>query len=540
MDTSHAHPLSIQPAELQRLLAADAGIVLLDVRDPGEAERGHLYGMTNLPRNRIEFRIESLVRDPATPIVVYCDGKSGRAELSGRTLLQLGYRNVSWLQGGLEAWRHAGGKLATGSNVPSKKFGEAVHRNEHVPFISPVQLDELCRGGKNVVVCDIRTPEEHAQACIPGAKGISGFDMALHARDLASTSDLLVVHCAGRTRGIIAAQTLVELGIQNVAALENGTIGWTLAGLELQYGADDVQGEPSTEGVAFAEQRARKLVDGAGVARMKCDALQRLLDQSAVNRYVFDVRGVQEYKRGHIAGSTALPGGQAVQRMDDFIALKHAPIVLIGAGEAQAGLAGVWLRRMGCTNVAILEGGIQAWHEEGRALERGSGRLQPAGFEQVCRNTESITVQDLSRLLDAQAVLLLDVDYSVNYRRGHISSAQWAPRASLESRMLALAQPSTKIVLTSNDGKQAVYACATLRSMGYENVAWLEGGTLAWKTAGLPTEAGGLGHQDDELLPPYRRGEEAMRDYLQWEILLAHASTQDGGDSALSDRTNKT
>src|SRR5690606_2632358 len=134
----------------------------------------------------------------------------------------------------------------------------------------------------------------------------------------------------------------------------------------LQYGADDVPGMPSKDSAAFGEQRARELADGEGVERMGCEALHSLLHQPDGNRYVFDVRPVQDYKNGHIAGSVALPGGQAVQRMDDFIALKRAPIVLIGAAEAQANLTGVWLRRMGCTNVAILEGGIQAWRDEGR------------------------------------------------------------------------------------------------------------------------------------------------------------------------------
>ena len=43
---------------------------------------------------------------------------------------------------------------------------------------------------------------------------------------------LVVVNCAGRTRSIIGAQSLVNAGIPNpVMALRNGTIGWTLAGV---------------------------------------------------------------------------------------------------------------------------------------------------------------------------------------------------------------------------------------------------------------------------------------------------------------------
>ena len=51
---------------------------------------------------------------------------------------------------------------------------------------------------------------------------------------LRSPDSLVVVNCAGRTRSIIGAQSLRNAGIGNpVMALENGTMGWELAGLEL-------------------------------------------------------------------------------------------------------------------------------------------------------------------------------------------------------------------------------------------------------------------------------------------------------------------
>jgi hypothetical protein len=47
----------------------------------------------------------------------------------------------------------------------------------------------------------------------------------------------IVINCAGRTRSIIGAQTLINLGVRNpVSALENGTQGWYLADLKLEHG----------------------------------------------------------------------------------------------------------------------------------------------------------------------------------------------------------------------------------------------------------------------------------------------------------------
>lgn len=511
----------IAPPELEERLKTQALFALLDIRDPCEAERGHIFGMTNLPRNRIEQRISNLVMNLSTPIVVYCDGPSGRGQLAAATLAQLGYTSVSWLQGGLQAWSIHGGELATGTNVPSKKFGERIHHDFQVACINAAALDKAQRQGARLTVVDIRTPEEHRQACIPGAIGISGFNIAMHAHDLARQNGLVVVHCAGRTRGIIAARTLAELGVSNVVALENGTIGWKLAGLDLQYGAQDSEPLPSTESVEFAERNTRALADNQHLTRISAGVLRQMLDQPVTNRYAFDVRSVQAYQGGHIPGSLALPGGQAIQRMDDFIAIKRAPIVLISDGEALASITGVWLHRMGCTDVSILEGGISSWQAAGHLLEKGPVATEPAGFAQACLATKSITPHDLDQLLGTQAVLLLDVDYSFNYRRAHIKQAQWAPRPWLERRIGELASSTSEaIVLTSKDAVQAIFSCATLKSMGYTNVAWLKGGTLGWEAAGFPIEEGGLAHQDDELLPPYRRGEKAMRDYIEWEKLL--------------------
>ena len=44
----------------------------------------------------------------------------------------------------------------------------------------------------------------------------------------------VIVNCAGRTRSIIGTAALRRLGLTNVRALENGTMGWVLAGFELE------------------------------------------------------------------------------------------------------------------------------------------------------------------------------------------------------------------------------------------------------------------------------------------------------------------
>ena len=73
---------------------------------------------------------------------------------------------------------------------------------------------------------------------IPTATSVPGAELALRVRALApDRATTVIVNCAGRTRSIIGAQSLINAGLPNrVAALRNGTIGWTLAGLDLDHG----------------------------------------------------------------------------------------------------------------------------------------------------------------------------------------------------------------------------------------------------------------------------------------------------------------
>ena len=88
--------------------------VFVDVRDSGDiAQTGTIAGAHRITRGMIEF-----AADPATPfhnaaltheadIVLVC-GKGGQAALAGKTLIDMGYRNVS-NAGGFPDWKENGG-----------------------------------------------------------------------------------------------------------------------------------------------------------------------------------------------------------------------------------------------------------------------------------------------------------------------------------------------------------------------------------------------------------------------------------------------
>lgn len=102
---------NIDTLQLQRLLDQKPDTVVIDVRTADEIAR--LGGMIesrrnyNIPRGWLEFRLDALELTANTPIVVYC-GRNERSPLAAKTLMEMGYNNVSNYADGFFAWQKAG------------------------------------------------------------------------------------------------------------------------------------------------------------------------------------------------------------------------------------------------------------------------------------------------------------------------------------------------------------------------------------------------------------------------------------------------
>ncbi|MEO8204065.1 MAG: rhodanese-like domain-containing protein, partial [Betaproteobacteria bacterium] len=488
-----------------------------------------LYGATFLPRRQIELRIGELVPHRQTPIVV-CDGggPDRRAARSAQTLAALGYTNVRVLAGGALAWQDSGRVLTEGSNVPSKLFGERIHATDNVPQVSAQQLAGWQAGGRPHLVCDIRSPEEYARSRIPGARGAYGAELALLAADLCATAKPVIVHCSGRTRSIIACQGLRALGVTDVFALENGTMGWQLAGFELERDAGAGTIAPSSASAGHGERAARALSLAAGAKALPLEsfaAWMRERSEFRANIYPIDVRQVSEYVAGHVPGSIAVPGGLAIQRADEFVPVRAGRIIFIDRGEARAWLSAYWFRRMGFAEVHVLEGGIDAWAQGGGSLETGRGRGTPAGWEAARRLAHYATPDEVNAQIDD--LRIVNVDTSREFAKARLPRSHWVRYGELEDHASALAPGDcARMMLTCRDGTLSTLAAANLGRIGIR-VRVLAGGIRAWQRAGLATESGtdaATHAAADLVVQPYDSGREGMQRYLDWEQKLTAQS----------------
>ena len=134
----------------------------------------------------------------------------------------------------------------------------------------------MIRGGTDLVVLG-RLFDEYHRVSIPTGINVPGAELVLRVRDLAPSPDtLVVVNCAGRTRSIIGAQSLINAGVPNkVVALRNGTMGWTLAGLTCDSGKANRAPAPSGDGLAWAKSAAEHVARRYGVTRIDRATLER-------------------------------------------------------------------------------------------------------------------------------------------------------------------------------------------------------------------------------------------------------------------------
>ena len=517
---------TISPGELAGLMNSDGLYAVFDVRERGEFNDGQIPNSTSLPRSQIEFRIAELVPSRKTAIVVYDEGGE-RAALAAQTLAEFDYGSVFVLQGGLDEWRKQGRPTVSGVNVPSKVFGEKVQHERRIPEITPEELRRLREAGADLLILDMRTPEEYARFCIPGGLNVPGGDVVLWAAELRrKPGRTVVVNCAGRTRSIIGAAGFRRLGLNNVRALRNGTMGWVLAGFELES-------KPRTKSLvasAASRQNARalalRLAAEEGIPGIAASELKRIggAEDEGVT-YLIDVRSESEYQSGHLPGSLNIPGGQAVQRADDFIAVRNAKIIFISNQSARAVMAAYWYRQMGFPDVSVLRDGLAGWRRDGGSVRTGAETRPSLGLDEARQPVRLLTPSDASTLLKGSSVVTLDVGSSLEYEAGHLLGAKWISRGWLELKLPNYVSDRAQAILIScPDGVHSILAARALAKCGYSNVYVLDGGVRAWIAAGLPTESGltaCLTEINDVVLSPSIKGnKEDMQRYLDWELEL--------------------
>lgn len=529
----------ISAQQLKTMLHDGSEFALLDVREAGQFGESHMLFATPCPYSRLELDIVTLVPRKAAAIVLTDDGELGVAERAAQRLQAMGYTDVAVVDGGNQAWAAAGYALFAGVNVPSKTFGEMVEHAYHTPRITAQELVRMKEAGEDFVIFDGRPVNEHHKMTIPGSTCCPNAELPLRVPAMVKNPKTkIIVNCAGRTRSIIGAQTLINFGVPNpVYALENGTQGWFLSDLQLEYGSTRKYPDQIDAAVLPAQQdAAQKLMARFGIRTVSAQDAAAWLKETNRTTYLCDVRTPEEFAAGSIPGAVHAPGGQLIQATDQWVGVRNARIVLIDGGEnVRAPVVASWLKQLGC-DVYVLEGGVKSGlkallppspHDCGESAARG--RVGETGG---LPDLATISAIDLKRALDAGTCSVFDLGQSMDFRKAHLPGSRWSTRVRLAADARKEAH---SIVLVAGDADVARLAAVDLLDTGVTDVKLLDGGRKAWTQAGYATEASPEVPPDSECIDylffvhdRHAGNREAMKQYLAWETgLMAQLDEQD-------------
>jgi rhodanese-related sulfurtransferase len=524
---------TVSAATLKEWLLDGDELAVLDAREQGVYFDSHLFHAACMPLSTVELTMPRLVPRASTRIV-WCDGgpDSTDPELAARAFTkatELGYTNCYLLQGGTDGWASNGGELYAGVNVPSKAFGEFVEHTYDTPRIPAAELKALIDANADMVILDSRPMGEFRRMSIPHGVDCPGAELVHRVKEVApDPNTLVVVNCAGRTRSIIGAQSLLNAGLENrVVALENGTMGWELAGYQVARDHENHAPDPSDGSQVWSTAAAAAVGARFGVQEIGVDQLAEWQLDGERTTYLLDVRTPEEFNEGHLDGSLSAPGGQLVQATDEYVSTHNARLVLVDDNGVRATMTASWLQQLGWPDAVVLAGGI-AGHE----LRTGPGARQSVPAVPI------VKVAELADRLKSHpdTTTVLDLGSSLKYRkRGHIPGAWWGVRSRLQQARDVIGE-TEYLALTASDGRLAKLAVPEAAALWPDaEVVALAAGNKGWRHADYDMDPGfdrATTDANDVWYKPYDHDdddavEQHMRDYLTWEIALVEQLDRD-------------
>lgn len=522
----------INAVDLKNRLNEAQEIALIDIREHGQYGESHLFFAVSIPYSLLEYRFRELVPNVNTPIVLYANVTQEELlqEVTVR-LTSLGYVDIKSLKGGIEAWEAAGFNTFAGVNLPSKTFGELAELAYNTPHLSAHALNRLLNDPKaDVLVLDGRPVEEYRKMNIPTAACCPNGELALRAAQMVkSDKTTIVINCAGRTRSIIGAQSLINLGLNNpIYALENGTQGWYLEDYELEHGANRLYPEVINQTIQQQLlEKSNTLKQRFELAEINAPKLAELLKTTHRTIYVFDIRTQEEFNASNWPQWIRYaPGGQLIQATDEFIGVRNATIVLIDSDGIRAPLVASWLKQLGWQVYLLPAEDVYS-----EVINTALNDLQQ--FEVQLLHSTILHAEQLDEFITEQPdVLIVDTRNSMDYRKQHLKNSLWLNRtylfnqSELVNNILSHSKSSAILLIGDKQSKNRLLA-QDLENLGFNSLylCQVEPAFFEKTTHAVSKDATMLSNEDciDYLFFVHDRhqgNKAAAIQYLKWETDL--------------------
>ena len=205
-----AEPPALQAPQFDRLRRDDT--IVLDCRSPEAFGGGHIAGALNVGAGASFPTWAGTVLPPKDAYVLVLENPADLWDVCW-DLLRIGYDlPQGWLAGGMLAWRTAA--------LPVKTL----------PQWSVWDLQERIRTDRDVVVLDVRQPQEWSRGRIERARHITGAEIPERRTEVPNDRPVAVI-CGSGYRSSVIASLLAHHGHQNVANVIGGMSAWQRAAL---------------------------------------------------------------------------------------------------------------------------------------------------------------------------------------------------------------------------------------------------------------------------------------------------------------------
>lgn len=315
--------------EALKLLQTKQRIAFIDVRDRKSYVNEHPIFAVNAPIDSIELQIKQLFSDELGIALIIGDNPT-MTDWAAAVIADSTRLTPQIIDGGFGAWKNHRLPVWGGEYTPSKAFGEWIETTGNIQNIKP----EDAMNSPPHYQFDVRPFTEFQRFSLPSSihcpTGRLGALTIFHSS--------IYLHCAGRTRGIIAAQTLADQDFDaSIYCITGGTQGWELAG-----GSRSFNNHRSAEEFFSEEtmkQHANHLINkfNLPIATKDCES------NWSRSETQFRIITVSEDQ----TTDQAISPTTLIQSTDQYLGTHNMPLIVQGPNQLDCAVSALWLRRLG-------------------------------------------------------------------------------------------------------------------------------------------------------------------------------------------------
>lgn len=321
--------------DLCKELKQQPGVLLLDVRSPGEFNDtsmyenlriGRLKGAVNIDINEFAGRMNELPKDKNQPIFLYCS-HSQRSRRCSKTLADSGYKNVYNINGGMTELN-----MLRNNGYPC--LNDIYETSNPFNTLSPERASTLIADNKDLFILDVRNDSAYkgiagseklnAMGRLKGSVNIPIAQLPDQLKKVPTHKQLLIVDSYG-DESVQAATLLAKKGYKDLNIVFNGLDNW--------MSEDDREFKEKnhwwTSPVNYGTISADEL---GNVLSKNQDAL--ILDIRTKDEFNNSVRDRTWMNKGHIQNAVNIPLGELKERMNEIIAYKNKDVIVYGFGSS--------------------------------------------------------------------------------------------------------------------------------------------------------------------------------------------------------------